>query len=140
MSRKQRSATPVTPGIPVMSDEQRAQWGAQMAENARKRLTRDLGAFTSQGLYIVDDNSSLTRERAIMRVAAAQLRAIKLAIMCGEENVADPNSWEPGDGGFTEIDCGIALAGVISLLRHAPDIIDHVVGHSEESDAESEAS
>ena len=101
---------------------------AQEAANdaLRDNFLEALHGIASGGLYIDEEQSNLRYERALMRVAAAQLRAIKLAVLDGEEANCTPGCWAPGDGGFDNIEAGMALAGVIALLNHGPELIYHL--------------
>lgn len=107
-----------------------------------------LRGLARAGLYVDERSPSpipqLSYERAVMRVAATQVRAITIALQRGEEGEGEFTDWFSLDE-FTASDAATALAGVHALLRHSPELIDRVrvedereAPEAEEAAAESE--
>lgn len=103
---------------------------ARAADRARThaRLVGALKGICGQGLYIDDNDAeqALTYERAIMHVAVAQLRAIKMATFAEEEPDMGSKGWSDDGEEFTSTDAAMALSGVIALLKHSPLLIETI--------------
>ena len=79
-----------------------------------------LQQLLSGGLYTNGDDGIRIKDAAV-RVAAAQARAIRFALMCDNESEMPPyedgrQGWCAGDDRFDRNDAFIALGGVVALL------------------------
>jgi hypothetical protein len=110
-----------------------------------RREAQNLHRMLSGGLWVDDKERGLQVQDAAIRVAAAQLRAIRFALAAEPQQTEMPDNpdgrmnWCFGDS-FGRDDAIIALGGVVAML----DGIHHAAGDItralEGDDGESEAS
>jgi hypothetical protein len=94
---------------------------------------RALQRVLTGDLHTDSELANLKPERALMRVASAQLRAIRAAMTTIGDSLSceslptdrddDRGGWEPRDE-FTMHDAFEALGGVTAMLHHGPDLLD----------------
>jgi hypothetical protein len=101
---------------------------------------KDLHTLLSGGLHVDDKSEGLTVYDAAIRVAAAQLRAIRFALATNNdtgqpEPVDGRQGWDFGDS-FGKADAIIALGGVMAMLDNAYHVSHEVMRVLEESEAE----
>lgn len=99
-----------------------------------------LHKLLSGGLHTDDDSDGLGLQDAALRVAAAQLRAIRFALATNRdteqpENEDGRQGWDFGDT-FEKADAIIALGGVMSMLDNIQHVSRDVLKALDKQDAE----
>lgn len=117
-----------------------------LAKDNARRSAEALRSLLTGNLY-TDEDGGCEAAKALQRVAAAQLRAVRAA-MCGwtsdgcmmAPHTTKPGErpgWEPADT-FTKNDAIEALGGTIALLHFGPDLLDEAESVLAEPEAAAE--
>jgi hypothetical protein len=126
--------------------EARVRVARDLENEHRRDRAAGLRTLLTGNLYLDDTGSGCSPERALQRVATAQLRAIRAAMTTWDcEVMSAPQAtegerpgWEPGDT-FTKNDAIEALGGVVALLHNGPDLLDEASSDLEACTTEREA-
>ncbi len=104
-------------GIP----EAPSAYAARRAAEMREEDLCDLSTLISGGLWVAEEDG-IHHEEAMVRVAAATLKAIMLALHASPDNQG-PDGWcLAAEDELTTGDLTVALSGVVAMLRFAPKV------------------
>ncbi len=88
-------------------------------------LEASVRAALTGNFYISEESHETRTEDAIMRIAAAQLKAVAIAIAVASDEIPDgddPEGWVM-DKPFSKADALFAIGGIASLLANAHTLL-----------------
>ena len=100
-------------------------------------LEASVRAALGGNLYITESSHETRTEDAIMRIAAAQLKAVVLAMAVASDEIPDgddPEGWVM-DKPFSKADALFAIGGIASLLANAHTLLAETAPSATESEA-----
>ena len=92
---------------------------AEMHEEYLHRLS----ALLTGGLWVDDEQDGLTAEHAICHIAAAQLKALQLAVLQNNVDDQGPDGWCLSDDEMSRADISAVLSGVVATLGLSPEVL-----------------